>query len=95
MNTRGDARAHVEDGLPLTVTESSPQEIGTNSGVLARVAIDFAERGLVPDGLVRIGIRSLLHQRLRELDAGSMEDQRRAHASFLRELESSPVAIRT
>ena len=95
MTTRDDVRAHADAGLPVTVTRSSSQEVGATSGVLARAAIDLAERGLVPDALVRVGIRSLLRQRLRELDAGSMEDQRRAHASFVRELGSSPVAIRT
>ncbi len=95
MSTRGAARVHADSGLPAIVTESSREEIGGKSGVLARVAIDLTERGLVPDALVRVGIRSLLRHRLRELDAGSLEDQRRAHASFLKELGSSPVAIRT
>jgi cyclopropane-fatty-acyl-phospholipid synthase len=50
-------------------------------------------RGLLPDWLVRVGIRRLLRDRLREQDRGSREAQARAHADFVEELKRSPIAI--
>ena len=35
-----------------------------------RTAIRLAERGLLPDGLIRLGIRKLLRHRLRQIDPG-------------------------
>jgi cyclopropane-fatty-acyl-phospholipid synthase len=53
------------------------------------LAIELAERGLVPLGGLRLGVRQLLRQRLR--DAASGPDV----ASFARELAASPVALST
>lgn len=71
-------------------TPHLPEAEPTSSGALA-----LAERGLLPDWLVRVGIRRLCAQRLREEDAGN------AVASWLRFrqnldlLRASPVAIHT
>jgi cyclopropane-fatty-acyl-phospholipid synthase len=57
--------------------------------------IDFAERGLLPDALIRHGIRQLCRQRLQ--DEG-IADARSADARFnqlIAELKSSPIAIET
>ncbi|MGD8288468.1 MAG: cyclopropane-fatty-acyl-phospholipid synthase family protein [Gemmatimonadota bacterium] len=53
------------------------------------LAIELAERGLVPLGGLRLGVRRLVKQRLREAAASSDTD------AFVRELERSPVALST
>jgi cyclopropane-fatty-acyl-phospholipid synthase len=53
------------------------------------------ERNLVPDFLIRIGIRRLLAQRLREEDRGTPEEQQRHLMSFVQQLRGSEVAIET
>jgi len=58
--------------------------------------IDFLlERNLLPDPLLRFGIRRLLAQRLREEDKGSAEAQRAHLQSLIEELRRSPIAIET
>ena len=51
------------------------------------------ERDLVPDTLIRIGIRRLLAERLREASAGGVEAQQTRLSTFVAELRGSPVAI--
>jgi cyclopropane-fatty-acyl-phospholipid synthase len=53
------------------------------------------ERDVIPDFLLRIGIRRLLAQRLREEDKGSAEAQRAHLQAFIEELRRSPIAIET
>lgn len=50
------------------------------------------EKDLLPDWLIRIGIRRLLRQRLREIDAPSPETQ---VAQFAAALRTMPIAINT
>ncbi len=57
--------------------------------------IDFAERGWIPDGLVRIGIRRILEERLHEQDVGDPEARGTALATFLERTREMPVAIAT
>ncbi len=54
--------------------------------------LGLAERGWIPDGLLRLGIRRLCAQRLREESAGDVEARQRA---LLDELRQSPLAIHT
>ena len=57
--------------------------------------IDFAERGLFPDALIRHGIRQLCRQRLQDegiADAGSADER---FNRLIAELKSSPIAIET
>ena len=54
----------------------------------------WLERGLLPDWLVRIGIRRLLSARLREEQQGSPSEQRERLMQFVSQLRQSPVAIR-
>jgi len=56
------------------------------------VSIELMERGLLPDGLVRAGIRRLLDQRLAEVSAAGATLREN---SFLKTLRESPVAILT
>ncbi|MEP7312158.1 MAG: class I SAM-dependent methyltransferase [Pseudomonadota bacterium] len=56
---------------------------------------NLLERDLVPDRLIRRGIRTLLAQRLRDEDRGDPEAQQAALSRFIDELRASPVAIDT
>jgi cyclopropane-fatty-acyl-phospholipid synthase len=58
-------------------------------------AMSLVEKGLVPDPLIRMGIRKLLKDRLREEDKGSVEAQGRALQAFLATLRKSPIAVHT
>ena len=62
---------------------------------LAMGLIDLAERGLLPDWLIRAGIRRLLAARVRKEDCGDAELQREAQERFIEELRGSPIAIAT
>jgi cyclopropane-fatty-acyl-phospholipid synthase len=53
------------------------------------------ERGLLPDSLVRFGIRRLLKARLEEEDQGNPEAQQRHLMKLISRLRQSPVAINT
>ncbi|RPI15176.1 MAG: class I SAM-dependent methyltransferase [Lysobacterales bacterium] len=53
------------------------------------------ERDLLPDWLIRAGIRRLLAARLREEDRGTPEAQQAHLMRLVRELRGSPVAIAT
>ena len=52
-------------------------------------------RGLLPDWLIRRGIRSLLRGRLRAESRGSLDARERARQAFIEELKASPIAIDT
>jgi cyclopropane-fatty-acyl-phospholipid synthase len=58
-------------------------------------AFELAERGWLPDGLIRFGIRRMLSERLRGLDAGDPERQAEREARFLETLRASPIAEST
>lgn len=53
------------------------------------------EKNLVPDFLIRIGIRRLLRQRLRGEDKGNPEAQKKHLLALIVELKNSPIAIET
>ncbi len=53
------------------------------------------ERNLVPDWLIRRGIRRLLAQRLREEDMGNPEAQQKRLMDLIARLKASPIAINT
>ena len=56
------------------------------------LAIAWTERGVVPDLLVRPGIRRLLAQRLREIQAGSPADAAALTEAFAAAMRHAPVA---
>ncbi|HEY9255273.1 MAG TPA: class I SAM-dependent methyltransferase [Stenotrophomonas sp.] len=60
----------------------------TETGLIA-----WAERGYIPDVLLRAGIRRLCAQRLREQTAGGIQAQSERFAGHLAELTASPVAL--
>ncbi len=59
------------------------------------LAIELAERRVVPDPLVRVGMRRLLSQRLRDERANDARRQGQGVQAFVREMESEPVAVAT
>lgn len=57
--------------------------------------LNWIERGLLPDFVVRMGIRHLLKKRLSDEQADVIEDSHERYHAFLSEVASSPVAIAT
>ena len=57
--------------------------------------IDLAERRLLPDGLVRFGMRRMIAKRLKTETRGSFEEVAARQRAFVAELEASPIAIET
>jgi cyclopropane-fatty-acyl-phospholipid synthase len=55
----------------------------------------WLEKNLLPDWLIRIGIRRLLRERLREEDKGDSVKQRAHLLQLVEELKKSPIAIET
>lgn len=53
------------------------------------------ERDLIPDPAIRIAIRRLLLQRLREEDKGDPENQQAHRMALIERLKASPIAIET
>jgi cyclopropane-fatty-acyl-phospholipid synthase len=53
------------------------------------------EKNLLPDWLIRIGIRRLLRERLREENRGSAEAQQKHLLALVEELKRSPIAVET
>ena len=63
-----------------------------------RFSIGAAERGWLSDSLIRKGIRTLLQQRLNELNQtyqGPEESQKKVFQQFVEEVSSSPIAVST
>jgi cyclopropane-fatty-acyl-phospholipid synthase len=68
-----------------TLTASPVLEAGYNT---------WLERGLLPDWLIRIGIRRLVSARLRKEQQGSPAEQAERLMRFIAHLRKSPIAIR-
>ncbi len=77
------------NALPRTVSAELPPERA------APGTLGWAERGLLPDALLRWGTRRLCGQRLRDERAGGAGAQARRFESQLAALRESPVAIHT
>jgi cyclopropane-fatty-acyl-phospholipid synthase len=56
---------------------------------------DLLAKNLLPDAVVRLGIRNLLAKKLREEDRGDAVAQAEALAAFMGELKQSPIAVKT
>ena len=54
--------------------------------------IQWAEKGWVPDPLIRVGIRRLLAQRLREVTHEGVEQTNMANRIFREECRQGPVS---
>jgi cyclopropane-fatty-acyl-phospholipid synthase len=60
-----------------------------------RLAFELVDRGLVPDPIVRAGIRRIVRNRLVEENRGTVEERARAKRELLRELARGEIAIET
>ena len=60
-----------------------------------RLELDMLDTGLVPDALIRAGIRSLLRERLRELGEGGPEATGERQKALKRRLASGPITTHT
>lgn len=59
---------------------------------ILRWAMNLIDRGKMPDALIRLGIRRLCRQRLRELGGADCESRQRAAERFVADMNDSPVA---
>lgn len=59
----------------------------------SRFAIDLTEQGLVPDALIRKGIRFLLKQRLQEIYSNDTEKMADSQYEFIRQMQDSSIAL--
>lgn len=66
-----------------------------NKDSTVSLAIDLAERGLMPDAGIRHGIRRLLKARLREQRAQSVEERIARFETFRDSCQQGPIAIET
>lgn len=60
---------------------------------LTSLAINLAEKGLVPDSLIRKGIRDLSQARLNEISANNCEMGAKIEADFIASMNKSPIAL--
>ena len=58
-------------------------------------ALEMAERGLMPDAMIRQGIRSLLTNRLRQENRNDCEVQQKIFQELVEHLRKSPIAVNT
>jgi cyclopropane-fatty-acyl-phospholipid synthase len=56
---------------------------------------DLLARDLLPDAAIRLGIRRLLAQKLREEGRGTIESRQDAFLAFIDGLDRSPIAVKT
>ena len=56
---------------------------------------DMADRGLLPDRLIRLGIRYLDKQRLAQEERSDPQKQREALDRFIAHMHESPIAVHT
>jgi cyclopropane-fatty-acyl-phospholipid synthase len=61
----------------------------------SNLALNWVELGLVPDRVVRLGIRRLLKERLAEIGDGDAEASARTSEDFIASLANSEVALMT
>lgn len=59
----------------------------------ARIAFDWTEQGLVPDQLIRAGIRRLIKERLKEIRSDDCEANLAAKNRFIARMDESPIAL--
>ncbi len=60
-----------------------------------KLLIDLADRGVLPDALIRLGIRMLDKKRLKDENPGSLEKAINRKMGFIKAMRKSPVALST
>lgn len=76
-------------------SEWQQREQGVASDAWVAVAIDWVERGWVPDFMVRAGIRSLLKMRLNDEGSADRTEHARRFQEFVETTRSNSVALLT
>ena len=57
------------------------------------ILVDMAERGWLPNAVIRLGIRMLDKKRLQREDKGDVEAQRAALFQFIADMRRSPYRL--
>ena len=78
----------------MTTTASSPATMA-DAPPETSLQLRLLEKDLLPDALIRLGIRRLLAERLREEDKGGPEAQQAHLMQLVEQLRQSPIAIHT
>jgi cyclopropane-fatty-acyl-phospholipid synthase len=73
----------------------SASAVATEDVVAKAPATRLLERGLLPDWLIRLGIRRLVRQRLAEEARGGPEQRQRRLQDLVAQLRASPIAVNT
>ena len=60
-----------------------------------KATLKMAERGLLSDALIRLGIRKLLRNRINEIHPGNCENHTRLLQSFINDMDENPIAVNT
>jgi cyclopropane-fatty-acyl-phospholipid synthase len=60
-----------------------------------KLLIDLADRGMLPDSLIRLGIRMLNRKRLKGENPGSLEKAMSRKMAFIEAMRNSPIALST
>jgi len=60
---------------------------------VSNLAVSWTEQGLVPDSVIRAGIRRLLRQRLAEIGAGDAQAAAEQLEVFVASMQRAPVAL--
>ena len=55
--------------------------------------LDLADNGLLPDRIIRFGVRRLDKKRLLDEDCGNESQQQKAMAQFIEQMRQSPIAV--
>jgi len=83
----GESRLNIQLASPTLMSRLNATVVDWSSGLL--------ERGFVPDPVVRLQIRRLLGQRLRDEARGGPEQQSEFLRHFIAQLRRSPIALST
>lgn len=81
--------------LAAPPTSNRPAQFARETKPFGSPALRLAESGLLPDAVVRAGIRSLLAKRLKEECADSLEQCNARKSSFIASMRRAPLAIET
>ncbi|MDH3789776.1 MAG: cyclopropane-fatty-acyl-phospholipid synthase family protein [Xanthomonadales bacterium] len=65
----------------------------STAAIASSTVLDWSERGLVPDSVLRAGIRRLCRQRLKDIRADDIEISGQLLEAFVRKMNQSPVAL--
>jgi cyclopropane-fatty-acyl-phospholipid synthase len=59
------------------------------------LSLKLAEKSLLPDSIIRLGIRQLLKDRIKEIRQGNAEMQADKKIQFIHMMNKSPIAVDT